>query len=145
MLLHQPWLRIGNDIRVEYEQCLREGRDVAGYEGVVNAFVAMDNELTLKNEAALEALAREMAASPIRKDFPFEEPSDLPAILADSPSADKPPLLPELPDEETLMDRLQGAWIGRIAGCLLGKPVEGWRRDRLWPVLKATGNWPMKG
>ncbi len=30
MLLHQPWLRIGNDIRVEYEQCLREGRDVAG-------------------------------------------------------------------------------------------------------------------
>ena len=47
MLIHQPWLRIGNDIRVEYEQCLREGRDVAGYEGVVNAFVAMDNELTV--------------------------------------------------------------------------------------------------
>ena len=56
MLIHQPWLRLGNDIRVEFEQCLREGRDVAGYEGVVNAFVAMDNELTLKNEAALEAL-----------------------------------------------------------------------------------------
>ncbi len=145
MLIHQPWLRLGNDIRVEFEQCLREGRDVAGYEGVVNAFVAMDNELTLKNEAAVEAVAREMACSPIREDFPFEEPSDLPSILAASPSADKPPVLPELPDEETLMDRLQGAWIGRIAGCLLGKPVEGWRRDRLWPVLKATGNWPMKG
>ena len=145
MLIHQPWLRLGNDIRVEYEQCVREGRDVAGYEGVVNAFVAMDNELTLKNEAAVEALAREMAASPIREDFPFEEPSDLSSILAASPSAEKTPVLPELPDDEALMDKLCGAWIGRIAGCLLGKPVEGWKRDRLWPVLKATGNWPMKG
>ena len=144
MLYHQPWLRYGNDIRVEYEQCIREGRDVAGYEGVVNAFCAMDNELTFKNEAAIKALAAEMARTPIREDFPFEEPSELPAILAASPSAVRPPVLPDLPDDETLTDRLRGAWIGRIAGCLLGKPVEGWRLKGLVPVLKATDNYPMK-
>ncbi len=143
MLIHQPWLRIGNDIRVEYEQCLREGRDVAGYEGVVNAFVAMDNELTLKNEAAVEALDYEMAHAPIREDYPFAEPSDLPGILAASPLAENPPALPPCPPDAALMDKLTGAWIGRIAGCLLGKPVEGWRRDLLWPVLKGTDNFPM--
>ena len=144
MLKHQPWLRYGKDIRVEYEQCLREGRDVAGYEGVVNAFCSMDDEKMLKNEPAVEALGAAMAAEPIRADYPYEEPSDLPSILAASPSAAAAPVLPELPDDEALTDKLSGAWIGRIAGCLVGKPVEGWRRDLLWPVLKATDNFPMR-
>ncbi len=144
MLKHQPWLRYGKDIRVEYEQCLREGRSVEGYEGVVNAFCAMDDETVRRNEPALEALGLAMANEPIPDSFPYEEPSDLPSILAASPSAAAAPVLEDLPDDEALMDRLSGAWIGRIAGCLLGKPVEGWKRDLLWPVLKATDNYPMK-
>ena len=143
MLLHQPWLRYGRDIRVEYEQCVREGRDVAKYEAAVNGFCALDNDTLFENEAAVTELAAVMASAPIRADFPYEEPSDLASILAASPSAVSAPVLPDLPEDDALLDKLTGAWIGRIAGCLLGKPVEGWRRDLLLPVLKATDNYPM--
>jgi hypothetical protein len=54
-----------------------------------------------------------------------------------------------IPSEEELQDRIAGAWFGRIAGCLLGKPVE------IWPVflshiplhryLKATNQYPLAG
>jgi hypothetical protein len=48
----------------------------------------------------------------------------------------------KLPDR-ALLDRLTGAWLGRCVGCLLGKPAEGVRSNRLWPFLKATGQWPL--
>ncbi len=44
---------------------------------------------------------------------------------------------------EELHDKLTGAWTGRIAGCMLGKPVEGYLRDRLTKLLKGTDNWPL--
>ena len=34
--------------------------------------------------------------------------------------------------------------LGRCAGCLLGKPVEGWHRDRLFAALKKTDDFPVK-
>jgi ADP-ribosylglycohydrolase len=40
-------------------------------------------------------------------------------------------------------DAIKGAWSGRIAGCLLGKPVEGFYREKLRALLKKTGNFPM--
>lgn len=35
-------------------------------------------------------------------------------------------------------DRLAGAWAGRVAGCLLGKPVETWTRAEIRDFLDAT-------
>jgi hypothetical protein len=43
-----------------------------------------------------------------------------------------------------LRDRFLGAWLGRVAGCLLGKPIEGVKTDVLWPFLRATGQWPLR-
>ena len=40
-------------------------------------------------------------------------------------------------------DKVYGAWLGRAAGCLLGKPVEGWKTDKLIPFLKDTNNYPI--
>lgn len=52
---------------------------------------------------------------------------------------------PALPPcrEELLEDRLAGAFAGRIAGCLLGKPVEGWKREQLLDLEKRSGNYPL--
>ncbi len=42
-------------------------------------------------------------------------------------------------------DRVHGAWLGRAAGCLLGKPVEKIPREGIRAVAEATGNWPVHG
>ena len=43
-----------------------------------------------------------------------------------------------------MLARLKGAWLGRIAGCLLGKTVESIKVGELHTLLKESGNWPMK-
>jgi len=42
-------------------------------------------------------------------------------------------------------DRILGAWLGRAAGCLLGKPVEKLPREGIRAIAEATGNWPVRG
>lgn len=144
MLKHQPWLRIGYDLRVEYEQSKGEGRDVEKFASVVEAVCKMDDDTVRANEKWIAEIAKAISQSPIREDFGYTEPSDYEGIFRESPASREKPALPELPSEELLAEKLKGAWIGRIAGCLLGKPVEGWRRQSLYPVLEATDNYPMK-
>jgi ADP-ribosylglycohydrolase len=43
-----------------------------------------------------------------------------------------------------LFDRLHGAWLGRAAGCLLGKPVEKIPRHGIREILESTGRWPLR-
>ncbi|MFJ3642215.1 ADP-ribosylglycohydrolase family protein [Streptomyces sp. NPDC090108] len=38
---------------------------------------------------------------------------------------------------------LEAAWLGRAAGCLLGKPVEKLPLDAIRELARATGNWPL--
>lgn len=95
----------------------------------------------MKIEEAAEKLSEKMNSEPILSDFGFVEPSDLELILAASPK--KKPSLPSALSYEVMKNKLAGAWNGRVAGCLLGKPVEGYRTDRLYPLLKDTDNYPM--
>jgi ADP-ribosylglycohydrolase len=44
-----------------------------------------------------------------------------------------------------LAGRVHGAWLGRAAGCLLGKPVEKIPRAGIEEILRATGRWPLNG
>ncbi|WFB06798.1 ADP-ribosylglycohydrolase family protein [Streptomyces sp. LX-29] len=48
--------------------------------------------------------------------------------------------------QEALADRVLGGWLGRIAGNMLGKPVEDgsyWTRERIDRYLRATGALPL--
>ncbi|WP_084361627.1 ADP-ribosylglycohydrolase family protein [Herbiconiux solani] len=47
--------------------------------------------------------------------------------------------------EGLLLDRIHGAWLGRAAGCLLGKPVEKIPREGIRAIAQDTGNWPIAG
>ncbi len=38
-----------------------------------------------------------------------------------------------------------GGWLGRAAGCVLGKPVEKIPREGIREIAEATGNWPIRG
>lgn len=141
MLNHQPWITLGCDVMLEYEQCVMEGRDVAKFEPLCREVQKICAENPLKGETLAIELVERMHAVPVSESFGFEEPSELDAIFAAAP-ADKP-VLPAVPEEETLKRKVAGAWYGRIAGCLIGKPVEGWRTNALYPLLKGTDNYPM--
>jgi ADP-ribosylglycohydrolase len=69
--------------------------------------------------------------------FPYEEPSALEEILAHRP--DGPRNLAAGLSPELLADRTLGAWLGRAAGCMLGKPVEGWSRDKIADLMQVCG------
>jgi len=47
------------------------------------------------------------------------------------------------PADGDLMDRIHGAWLGRAAGCALGKPVEGWPKGTIDSYLKAADALPL--
>ncbi|WP_244282874.1 ADP-ribosylglycohydrolase family protein [Streptomyces flavidovirens] len=64
-----------------------------------------------------------------------------------APANSAHPPLPEpvaAPLPTPLQTRLHAAWLGRAAGCLLGKPVEKLPLTAIRQLAAATGNWPLK-
>jgi ADP-ribosylglycohydrolase len=51
----------------------------------------------------------------------------------------------QLPPGDDLGDRIHAAWLGRAAGCLLGKPVEKLPPEGIREILSSTGRWPLDG
>ena len=90
---------------------------------------------------ALDELYDAMAAAAAAAEV-SEEPSALPAIRKLRPVSR--PKRPKPPSDATYTDRLRGAWLGRVAGCILGKPVEGWPREQIRIMLEAVGEYPLR-
>jgi len=76
------------------------------------------------------------------KGFAYKEPDDLKAIRKLRPQG--PRRLNVRLDWDRLADRIRGAWLGRIAGCLCGKPVEGWDRRNIRQLLVAARAYPLE-
>jgi ADP-ribosylglycohydrolase len=88
--------------------------------------------------ARADALLQETT---LREDWRFEEPSSLEEIRG---SLTPPPAAPPLTlDDDGLRDRLLAAWLGRCAGCNLGKPVEGWSRRKIRTYLELADAYPI--
>jgi ADP-ribosylglycohydrolase len=88
----------------------------------------------------IERLYDELDHTRLRPDWPYEEPSGFQEILAAAPGAEHRP--PPAPDD--FRDRVHGAWLGRCAGCNLGKPVEGgWGRQKLRRYLELAESFPL--
>ena len=135
------WLHLSrDDISTERKQCIQEGRDISTLAEEFERVAALDLEDPV-NQSAAKAFLDKTAALPMKENLPYREPSDLAAIRKER---EAPPALPAFePSEEELVDKVYGAWLGRVSGCLLGKPVEGWRRPKMWGYLKDTNRWPL--
>lgn len=141
------WLYISRgDLETERLQCLQEGKLLGELEAELARVAALnlDDPTDTAAQAAAGELLDRTAALPVRAGFPYHEPSDLEAIRAARP-ASRPALPPLRLTAAELRDRAYGAWLGRVCGCLLGKPVEGWRRERMWGYLRETGRFPLQG
>ncbi len=138
MLANQPWFRFEEAMPVAYRQCLDEGKAVEEDWAAVEEIAALPYGDPQKRERAA-ALWEKWEAMPVRADFGYEEPDSLEEILKCRPAQEKRQAV------AVSYDKVYGAWLGRCGGCLLGQPVEGWRKERIGGLLKDTGNFPVKG
>ena len=134
------WELYSHSLDVELRQCTDEGRDVSKYADAVKAIRALPRSAV--REQLGDVMYRALTSAPMREDFPYCEPDDIGAILAARPKQrpDKRPL----PDMAQLRSRVRGAWLGRICGCLLGKPVEGWHSPDIEKIAQRQNNWPLR-
>jgi ADP-ribosylglycohydrolase len=93
------------------------------------------------SDAERERLLTEVERRPLRADWSYDEPSDWTGIQAALGPMNGSNFAPPSGDE--LRDRLMGAWLGRCAGCNLGKPVEGWSREKIRRYLDAANAYPI--
>lgn len=120
-------------VRDELAQRRETGHDVERLEhefGTVNP--EDDDRLWDLYERLLEA-----APDP---SWPYVEPSHLEGVVAELAAVDAG--TSAVPVEET---RIHGAWLGRVAGCNLGKPVEerSWSSARLRHYLELADAYPL--
>mgnify|MGYP001305194367 FL=1 len=116
-------------IKAELKQRAEEGCDTTEItERITAALQGKDN-----NDDIYQ-LYEELIALPIERNFPYVEPSDLKSIKAQRPSGVRDLKIDW--NSERIYDQIYGAWLGRAAGCVLGKPVEGWPKERIDKYLK---------
>ena len=121
----------------EVVQQRESGHDVSGIEPEIRA--ALDGDAKLSE---VEELYDRLLELPRGAGWPYEEPSTWPEIEALLPAGD--PATPSgAVDDATLADRLRAAWLGRCAGCNLGKPVEGFTPEQIRRYLELAGAWPL--
>jgi len=137
-----------HDLETEHKQALEEGRDLSDLENEFARLLntpAGDKPLSGARDGRwLEDAGRLMdrvQEAPLRRDYPYVEPDDLAAIQAARPP--EPPLKRWDGSRDAFIEHLHGGLLGRICGCMLGKPVEGWPRHSIEVTARATGNWPL--
>lgn len=117
----------------ELTQAEETGHDVAALRAEFDTLGKRDDEGLMRVYDALLAL-------PPVADWPHFEGSALDEIVAASPA----PSAAVAVDAATLDDKIRGAWFGRIAGNMVGKPVEfGWPRARLKDYLVKYDAYPL--
>jgi len=130
------WLRPEERLEHEFRQLGEEGVDAAPLAAAwaeARRTLAGDDEALRRSAVALLDAAAELSAQrPAR-----EHHAELARALA---AAGVPPRF----ERAALADRLLGAWTGRIAGCLLGKPVEKVPREGIRAILQSVGEWPLR-
>ncbi|MRN56424.1 ADP-ribosylglycohydrolase family protein [Paenibacillus monticola] len=139
------WERLQETVRLEMVQRGEEGCRINGFAEKLAA--------AGEDEAQLMQVYRELKALSVAADFRYQEPSALEEIRRLRPEGPR-----KLTAEWTAAewrDKFYGAWLGRSAGCALGKPLEyldylygkegrpGWENVELW--FRGADAWPITG
>ena len=132
------WESYSDNLNLEIRQSTEEGLDFSEYEDFISAVAKLPKGP--RKEKAADIVWDVMSHAGMVSGYGYIEPSDLEGIkeLRDTD------LFEDFKcDSEKLKSKVKGAWYGRIAGCMLGKTVEGMRRNELIPFLQNSGNYPM--
>lgn len=130
------------ELAIEHRQARDEGRDLSA---VRETFDALRDAADAGEDVAAPAgdLLDRVQELPRRDDYPYEEPASLDAIRDASPTG--PQIDGIACDDAELYERILGAWQGRCAGCLLGKPIETVPAAAVWDLLEELDAFPLSG
>ena len=117
----------------EVRQRLEEGCNVARFKGRIRQ--------AGKDVKRLQAVYDRLMKLKPDPRLARAEPSDLAGIRKLRPRG--PRRIRSPISARKLRDRLRGAFLARCAGCMLGKPVEGWPRDRIFKALERDSRFPL--
>ncbi len=93
---------------------------------------------------AMLAFAEKLNPTTYRTDFHYVEPFALSEIQAERPQGARD-TLPLYLSELEIRDKVYGGVYGRMAGCILGKPLEmGWNFDIIREYLDGVDAWPLQ-
>lgn len=132
------WLEISEKIRHELRQQKEEGNDVDELNRQWEDLEKLElSEFDFKEKAELFYRQLEKSSHILDEDH---EPSSWDKIVRQC----------GIKANETssfssafIEDRILGGWLGRSAGCLLGKPVEKTTRSGIKELLSSNGTWPL--
>ncbi len=131
------WLYYTELIVDELAQAQAEGKNVPPEE--VEAILDIADEKEREERARQWMLKTENL--PLPDALEQDEPNTWEGIQAqlDSRAKAEHPV-----DRQGFPARLRAAWAGRMSGCLLGIPVEGWTREKIAALMEATGQDPRR-
>ncbi len=141
--LRVTWAQPEDLIVHEFAQARLDGVDVSEFQ---QRWVDSGGDLTVSAKGASStgsklrglatALIQEMQANADQAQSGLGPPGTMYRPEPCSPS--------EMPlSSSELLNRVHGAWLGRAAGCLLGKPVEKIPRQGIRELLESAGRWPL--
>lgn len=121
-------------LRAELQARRLQGYQINGLETHLDS-AQCDRSMLLDLHSALKTL-------PHVPTWPYDEPSTLDAIR------DARPPIPTMPAfylaEAEIANKIVGGWLGRTAGCILGKPFEmGYSMDQIRAYLEGANAYPL--
>jgi len=136
-----PTIELIDLVRHEIVQQREEGCDVGAIEERVERTLRRSDGL---RGVELYAILCNLGSLQPAESFPYAEPSTLDEIRAERP--DGPRCMELNLTDAQMFDRIHGAWLGRAAGCALGKPVERrWDKNQIDSYLQFAKAVPLTG
>lgn len=134
------WLDLSDRIKYELQQREEEGNDVSELRAEWNALE--DSGFNEENKKVIvEKFYQKIENFQFTIENQINEPSEWNKILQITNL--KPDSVSSF-TSEFIEDRILGGWLGRSAGCLLGKPIEKTPRSGIKELLTSNNTWPIK-
>lgn len=130
------WGFYASYLSTEYQQSIEEGLDIEKYKDIFMAVQRLPQDEIKKRFG--DILFDIVINARTREGYKYIEPSELDEIKALRREY-------EIKGEvRGIEKKIYAAWLGRICGCMHGKPIECIKTHELIPFLKETGNYPMR-
>ncbi len=127
MTVRVTWLALEERLQHEFRQLTEEGRDPGDLQRIWDKAAGEQPAERQATAARLLDQARQLSGAD-------EGPQEPAAAASPAPH----------PVPADFERRILAGWTGRMAGCLLGKPVEKIPREGIRVILQSSGQWPLR-